>query len=285
MAFGTGGGLFDKPADNQPSVEELQRKVAVLEEKNKGLQEQNKIQRDSWLQLNQTNAEQQRITRELLAKQVAHQHPAAAPVAPATPASDKWEDIVNTIAGGAPSQPNQPPASALTPDILKQVVRTVIQEEGQQADQAYNEEKNFLVQKSNEFRVAYPDFAGNAAFTKEVDRAYAELKQRGLHHTQCWDLALREAAHIHANYQPRQQQQQKEQQPPAQQGQQQVPGAQYIFPMGMTGAGQGSRGKQNDNLIIDMRPPEERFKDAAEEARASREERAHRFFGTMPTKR
>lgn len=282
MAFGTGGGLFDKPADNQPSVEELQRKVAVLEEKNKGLQEQTKLQRDSWLQLNQHHSEQQRLNRELLAKQVTAQHPAAAAPAPSAPASDNWADIVNTIAGGGQQQPNQPPASALTPDLLKQAVRQVIHEEDRQVNQAVKAERDFLTEKSNAFRVQYPDLAGNAHFTKETDRAYAELRQRGIEPTQAWDLALREAAHIHSNYQPRQQQQPKEQPQQQPQGQQQVPGAQYIFPMGMTGAGQHQQRKPSDNLIIDMRPPEERFRDAAEEAKTSREERAHRFFGIVP---
>jgi len=287
MAFGTGGGgLFDKPADNQPTLEELQRQVAVLEEKNKSLQDQNKIQRDSWLQLNQHHAEQSRINRELLAQQVRTQHPTVAPSAPAQPpASDSWADMVNSIAGGAPQQPSAP-APALTPDILKQAVRQVIHEETSQADQMQAAEKNFLAETVNAFKIQYPELAGNQHFVGEANRAYTELRQQGIEPQQAWNLSLREAAHIHNNYRPRQQQQSKEQQPSAQQ-QQQVPGAQYIFPMGMTGAGGGQQrgNKQNDNLIIDMRPPEERFKDASADSRASREELANRFYGITPQRR
>lgn len=283
MAFGSnGGGLFSKPADEgKKSVEELEREVAVLQEKKAALEAQQKIQRDAYLQLNQSHAETQRMNRELLNQQLQRQHPQIQQQAPAAASdSDNWANMVNSLGGHTSSAPQQQQPAAITPETLKQAVRTVIAEEDRAAINATTSEKQFLVQKANEFKVQYPDLASNETFTVEADRVYQALRQAGVAPEQAWASCMQEAAHICSRYSPRRQQQQKQE---AQQGQQMVPGHQYMFPMGMTGAGGGSGKKDpSANMIIDMRPPEERFKEASLELSRARQEKAEEFFGKTP---
>ena len=285
MAFASGGGgLFSqKPAEeNKKSVEELEREVAVLKEKNNALTEQQKTQRDAWLQLNQSHSETQRLNRELLNQQLARQHPQMQSQPPSSaPASDNWADIVNSLAGQTSAPTGQQSAPPLTADTLKAAVRTVIAEEDRAAINAQTSERQFLVQKSNEFKVQYPDLAGNPTFTAEADRVYSALRAQGVPAEQAWASCMQEAAHICAQYSPRKQKQQQQAQGDQQQ-QQLVPGHQYMFPMGMAGAGGNGKKDPNANMVIDMRPPHERFKDAAEDMARSRMDRAHEFFGTNP---
>lgn len=282
--FGQGGGLFgNEPADKKPekTLEEMRQELAVLQERNKNLEEQTKIQRDSFLQLNQHSAEQARMMREQLSQQVTRQHPGAIPSAPASPpASDRWEDLVNSIAG-TPGTPAASPAPGmpLDPNTLKAVVRQTLLEEANAVEAAQQHERQTLSNLANQFKVQYPDLANNKKFTAEVDRIYVGLKAQGMDVNQAWAASLQEAAYIHQNYSQRrsanggqQQQAQPQQQPQAGLGA-------YLFPMGVGGPSQGAR--PGDTLAIDLRPPEERFKDAKAELNELQKEAARRQFGAF----
>ena len=281
--FGQGGGLFgNEPADSKPekSLEELRQELAVLQERNKNLEEQTKIQRDSFLQLNQHTSEQARMMREQLSQQVTRQHPGAIPSAPASPpASDRWEDLVNSIAGNPASAPAQSPGMPIDPNTLKAVVRQTLLEEANAVEAAQQQERQTLNNLANQFKVQYPDLANNKKFTSEVDRIYAGLKSRGMDVHQAWEVSLQEAAHIHQNYSQRRSSNGGQQQQAAPQQQPQAGLGAYLFPMGVGGPSQGAR--PGDSLAIDLRPPEERFKDAKAELNELQKEAARRQFGAF----
>lgn len=281
LNFG-GGGLFGQEPARKPekSVAELEKELAVLQERNRNLEEHQKVQRDSYLQLNQQANQQTSLLREQLAQQINRQHPAAIPSAPAAPApSDNWEDLVNTLAGGGqPTQAASPGAAPISPQAVKQVVRQTILEEVNAAEAHKRAERATLDRLANEFKVKYPDLGTNPKFTAEVDRVFVGLRQQGIPVEQAWGSALHEAAHIHKNYT------QRDQGAPAQQpaqGQQSpmagVLGGAYLFPTGQGGA--APRGGPDAGTILDMRPPGERFKDASTEITETQKEWARRAFG------
>lgn len=277
MAMFGSGGLFPEPADEKPkkTVADLERELAVAQERNKHLEEQTKIQRDSFLQLNQHSSEQARLLRDQLTQQVSRQHPGVIPQATGQPpASDRWEDLVNTIAGGGTpsSAPAQQPGMPVDPNSIKQMVRQTLLEEANNVEAAQKQERALLTNLANQFSVQYPDLASNKKFTTEVDRIYAGLKSNGMDMEKAWNMALQEAVHIHKNYNQRRQPAQEQ---PAQQ-QSPLPGAAYMFPVGMGGH---APAKAGDNLAIDLRPPEERFKDASKELSEFQKEAARRNFG------
>ncbi len=273
-----GGGLFQEPTDKTDekpkTTAELERDLAVLRERNAQLENQTKIQRDSFLQLNQHSTEQARMMRDQLQQQVSRQHPGVIPQAPASaPPSDNWEDLVNAVAGGTrqpPAATAQAPGMPVDPNTLKQLVRQTILDEAQAAERAQAQERQQQDQLVHQFRVQYPDLASNKKFTAEADRVFVGLRQQGLSVEQAWGAALQEAAHIHKNYSQRRQPQEEEQQQQQPAHPRAVPGAAYMFPMGIGGGPASSKGGKESNMIIDMRPPAERFAEAAKEISASR---------------
>lgn len=275
MAFASGG-LFGngepaKKEDKPKTVEELQRELAVLTERNAQLTEQNKIQRDSFLQLSQHSNQQVGILQNQLNRQVLQHNPNAIPQAQGTPASGNWGDILDSVTGGQPaSQPGVP----LDRNAIRQEIRAAIREEEQQANNSIHQENQELAQLVHTFKIANPDLASNKQFSAEVDRIFASLRRRGMSVAAAWESSLQEAAHITVNYSRRR----DPEKPKDSQQRQMVPGHAYLFPMAQ--AGPGGAGKE-DNLAIDMRRDEDRFKDAKEELTATQLAAAQRMFGNI----
>lgn len=279
--FANGGGLFgNEPAgdEKQPTLTDLEKELAVLKERNARLEEQAKIQRDSFLQLNQHSSEQNRLLREQLAQQVNRAHPGTLPSAPVNPpSSDKWDDLVNSLTGQQPQAPaQQPQAASISPEVLQQAVRQTIQEEERKASQAQEFEKQELARLGQELAIKAPELMQNKQFIAEADRVYAQLRSTGLPVHNAWNMAIREASHITQNYSQRRKQQ--NQQEAQQQQSQKSNGAPYLTPFGF-GAAQNIDQQRANSLNIDMRPDPERFKDAAEELSKSRQELALRQLG------
>lgn len=281
---GFGGALFGngEPADKQQkpkTAEELQIEIARLTERNKALEEQQKIQRDSYLQQSQTHNETTRLLREQVRQQITQQNPQAIPQATGqAPPSDRWEDILSTVTGGTPPPQQQQGQPAITPQLLKQVVRETLQEDAQLHNLQISQQNQRINELANGFKIQYPDLANNKKFTAEVDRVFASLRQQGHGVDEAWNAALGEAAYIHKNYSQRRQEAPKEQNP---QGNQRpmVPGHQYLFPLASAAGHTNGSGKEQYSAV-DFRPEHERFKDAAEELSASRLAAAERMFGS-----
>jgi hypothetical protein len=272
MAFSNSGGLFGaspEPAKNQEETAE--QKLIRAEERNKALEAQLKTQRDSFLQLSQHSSQQTQLLRDQLQRQVTQQHPAAIPSAQSAPASDKWEDIVNTIAGGGQPAQGQPAAAPISREVLRQEIRQTIQQEEQQAAALIHQENQELQNLVNTFRVQNPELAQSPHFSKEVDRAYAGLRRQGLPVQIAWNTALQEAAHITTNYAPRRAKKEEDKQPTPQI----MPGMQYAFPVG----GAMGAAPKGQEIAFDMRPPEERFKEASTQLNQTQLEAAKRAFG------
>ena len=273
MAFGNGG-LFGNASQEPVKQEETaEQKLIRMEERNKALEAQLKTQRDSYLQLNQHQSQQTQLLREQLSRQVTQQHPAAIPTAQSKPASDSWEDIVNTISGGGgtPAAQGGQAQIPISRDVLRQEIRNTIQQEEQQAATLIHQENQELNALVHTFRLQNPDLAKNPQFSTEVDRVYAGLRRQGLPVQTAWNTALQEASHITTNYAQRR----KKEEAPQQASPNIMPGMQYAFPMG----GAMGAAPKGQEIAFDMRPPEERFKEASTQLNQTQIEAAQRAFG------
>lgn len=274
MAFANGG-LFGNPAQEPGKQEEsAEQKLARMEERNKALQEQIKTQRDSFLQLSQHSNQQTQLLRDQLQRQVTQHNPNAIPQAQGKPASDNWEDIVNTIAGGNSTAQGQQQQVPISREVLRQEIRQTIQQEEQQAADLIHHENQELQNLVNSFRIQNPDLAKSPQFSAEVDRVYAGLRRQGLPVQTAWQTALQEAAHITTSYAPRRKKEEAPQQQPTPNLMAGI-GMPYAFPMG----GAGGAAPKGQEIAFDMRPPEERFKEASSDLSQTQLAAAKRAFG------
>lgn len=295
MGFSAGGhpGLTG-PVDGgstETSPEDLKAKLAAAEARAKALEEQTKLQRESFLALQQQSSEQMNLLRSQLASTVQQRALSSVEPTPTPAPTDSWEAFVQSLAGDQPSkstgQHKQQQASqvSLSPDVLKQTVRHVILEEDQAAQQAQQRKAARLQELVNTFNVQYPDYAANKAFQEEVNRVYVQLEKTApqLSVDEKFKAAIEEAGYITTQFTKAQQQQ--SQRASGQQGNsnsRQASPINYMLPPQQPAGipGMQSQLSQEDRMAVDMRMPHERFRDYYEtELRAEQERAAQRTFG------